>query len=55
MESSMSSASPHFSRMVPISVKNGIASSRSLDKMPNTFSGSAFMKDDGNHPCETAK
>ena len=51
----MSSARPHFSKIVPISVKKGMASSSSLDKIPNTLSGSAVMKAWGNQPMYTAK
>jgi hypothetical protein len=46
----MSSARPHFSSSEPIIVKNGIASSRSFDRMPNTFCGSAPMNSGGNQP-----
>ena len=41
--------------MVPIKVKNGMASNKSLDKIPKTFSGKAVMNSIGNQPCETAK
>ena len=46
----MSSASPHFSRIDPIIVKNGIASSKSFDRMPKIFSGKFDMNDTGNQP-----
>lgn len=42
--SSRSSAIPDFSRMIPMSVKNGIASSVSLDMMPMTRRGSAWNR-----------
>src|SRR6187402_2575988 len=37
MESSRSSASPHFSRTAPMKVKKGIDKSRSLETMPNSW------------------
>jgi len=40
----MSSASPHFSRMAPMKVKNGMASNSSFDRIePNTRPGMACM------------
>ena len=50
IESSISSAKPQRSRIVPISVKKGIASNKSFDKIPKTFSGKLERKLAGNHP-----
>ena len=54
MESSMSSARPHFSSNAPIKVKKGMASNSSLDKMPNTLSGKLPKKLAGNQPMSMA-
>ena len=50
----MSSANPHRSRMVPMSVKNGIASNKSFDKIPKTLSGKLVKKLAGNQPISIA-
>src|SRR5579859_6724621 len=49
--SSRSSARPQRSRIAPISVKNGIASSVSFAMMPNTRSGSACIRLKSKKPC----
>ena len=48
IESSMSSANPHLSKIVPIRVKNGIASNKSFESMPNTLIGKLLKKLAGN-------
>ncbi len=55
MPSSRSSARPQRSRIAPISVKNGIASSNSLDMIPNRRSGRFDMNASGKKPIHTAK
>ena len=51
----MSSARPHFSSTAPISVKKGMASSRSLERMPNMLIGRLAMNTGGNQPISMAK
>ena len=55
IESSMSSARPHFSRMVPMKVKNGIASSSSLFRIEKMEMGKLPMNAAGNQPMWMAK
>jgi hypothetical protein len=55
MESNMSSAKPHFSKIVPIKVKNGIASSNSLFRTENIEMGRFPINAAGNHPISIAK
>ena len=50
IESSMSSASPHFSKIVPMKVKNGMASSSSLLKIEKIEMGRLPINAAGNHP-----